>query len=124
YDYEGTPFSFEGTSYPEGSLNSYKFECERMTLSGNIHISSEVDANDPSGGAYVGGWHCAHASVTLTIESDEETDALFFIGFGARSTADIRFNIGHMLTVNDSAVTVGDEVVFYAVDGPDWFVWT
>ncbi len=124
YDYEGTPFSFVGTSYPEGSLNSYKFECERMTLSGNIHISSEVDANDPSGGAYVGGWHCAHASVTLTIESDEETDALFFIGFGARSTADIRFNIGHMLTVNDSAVTVGDEVVFYAVDGPDWFVWT
>ncbi len=125
YEFEGNKFSFDSLIYPtQGETKMQRFECEDMIVTGDAHSAREGGSNNPSGGYYIGGISGKDYSLTLTVESDMETEAIFYIGFGCRNDRSLTFNGICKLTVNGKAVSVSDNVVFRQADSSfNYFNW-
>ncbi len=125
YEFQGQKFSFDSLLYPtEGETKLQRFECESMIVTGDAHSAREGGSNNPSGGYYIGGISGKDYSLTLTVNSDRATEAIFYIGFGCRNDRKLTFNGICKLTVNGQAVSVSDSVVFEQADSTfNYFNW-
>ncbi len=123
YTVEGQTLTFNRILYPTAPVQSYKFEAEKGILGGSANKAVDT-LYSASGGAYVGKFDKYTSSITLNINANVACEAMFIINFGCRSTVDIKMNDGKTLTVNGTAVSISDDVVFPKVESEnDWFNW-